>query len=42
MLKQAELKAPTASADDISFGARRGLDRGLLSSLLTCDWIAHG
>jgi len=42
LLKQARLKAATASAEDINFSARRGLDRGLISSLLTCDWITRG
>lgn len=38
LLKEARLKAP-ACPEDIDYHASRGLDRQLVASLLTCDWI---
>jgi DNA replication protein DnaC len=42
VLKQAKLKASLACAEDIVFSGRRGIDRALVSTLLTCDWIERG
>jgi DNA replication protein DnaC len=38
LLKSAQLKAQ-ACAEDIDYRAPRGLDRQLVASLLTCDWV---
>lgn len=41
MLKQAKLKASTACAEDIEFTGR-SMDRVLVATLLTCEWIQRG
>src|SRR5262249_50663749 len=38
LLKQAKLRQQ-ACVEQLDTGARRGLDRSLIASLVTCDWI---
>lgn len=40
-LRKAKLRQKNACVEDIDFRARRGLDKGLLLSLGSCDWIAQ-
>jgi DNA replication protein DnaC len=42
LLKQAKLKVSGACVEDIDYRAGRGLDKRLMASLSTCDWIRHG
>ena len=42
LLKQAKLKVSGACVEDIDYRAGRGLDKRLMASLATCDWIHHG
>jgi DNA replication protein DnaC len=41
LLKQAKLKVSGACVEDIDYRAGRGLDKRLMASLSTCDWIRH-
>ena len=41
LLKQAKLKVAGACVEDIDYRAGRGLDKRLMASLSTCDWIRH-
>ena len=41
LLKQAQLKVSGACVEDIDYRAGRGLDKRLMASLSTCDWIRH-
>ena len=38
-LRRAKLKFPDAVPEDIDYRSARGLDRGLIGQLLTCNWI---
>lgn len=42
LLKAAKLKHSGASLPDIDWRASRGLDRGLINELSTCDWLRRG
>ena len=42
LLKQAKLKVAGACVEDIDYRAGRSLDKRLMASLSTCDWIRHG
>ena len=42
MLKQAKLKNAQACTEDIDYRAERGLDKRLMLSLASCDWIRQG
>lgn len=42
LLKQAKLKVAGACIEDIDYRAGRSLDKRLMASLSTCDWIRHG
>ncbi len=39
LLKAAKLKYPDACVEDINYSASRGLDRQVISSLSSCQWI---
>ncbi len=39
LLKQARLKHAGACIEDIDYRARRGLDKSLVASLASCDWV---
>lgn len=41
LLKQAKLKVADACVEDIDYRAGRSLDKRLMASLSTCDWIRH-
>lgn len=41
LLKQAKLKVAGACVEDIDYRAGRSLDKRLMASLSTCDWIRH-
>lgn len=41
LLRQATLKIPGASTEDIDFRAPRGLDRSLVQRLAGCDWVRN-
>ena len=41
LLKAAKLKTQ-ACVEDIDYRHKRGLDRSLMASLTTCDWVARG
>ena len=41
LLKQAKLKVSGACVEDIDYRAGRSLDKRLMASLSTCDWIRH-
>ena len=41
LLKQAKLKVSGACVEDIDYRAGRGLDKRLMASLSTCDWIRY-
>jgi DNA replication protein DnaC len=41
LLKQAKLKVAGACTEDIDYRAGRSLDKRLMASLSTCDWIRH-
>jgi len=41
LLKAARLKVSSASIEDIDYRASRGLDKRLVTSLASCDWIRH-
>ncbi len=38
-LREAKLRIPQACIEDVDGGARRGVDRGLLRQLATCQWV---
>ena len=38
-LKMAKLRLPSAALEDVDYKASRGLDRRLLQSLASCDWV---
>ncbi|MCP4204284.1 MAG: ATP-binding protein [bacterium] len=40
-LRKAKLRQKNACVEDVDFRTRRGLDKGLLLSLGSCDWIAQ-
>jgi DNA replication protein DnaC len=42
LLKAARLKDSSACIEDIDWRSSRGLDRGLISELATCDWLRRG
>jgi DNA replication protein DnaC len=42
LLKQAKLKVSGACVEDTDYRAGRGLDKRVVASLSTCDWIRHG
>ena len=42
LLKQAKLKNAQACTEDIDYRAGRGLDKRLMLSLASCDWIRQG
>ena len=42
ILKAAKLKVPSACIEDIDWHDSRGLDRGLVTQLTSCDWLRHG
>lgn len=42
LLKDAKLKSSDAAVEDIDFHANRGLDKRLMTSLMSCDWVARG
>jgi DNA replication protein DnaC len=42
LLKAARLKVSGACLEDIDWRGSRGLDRGVLSELATCDWLRRG
>lgn len=39
LLRQARLRLPSATIEDLNFRARRGLDRSVVLRLAGCDWI---
>jgi len=39
LLRQAKLRLPAATIEDLNFRAKRGLDRSVILSLAGCDWI---
>jgi DNA replication protein DnaC len=41
LLKVAKLKVSSASIEDIDYRPNRGLDKRLVSTLASCDWIRH-
>ena len=41
LLKQAKLKVAGACVEDIDYRAGRGVDKRVMASLATCDWIRH-
>ncbi len=41
LLKVAKMKFSSACIEDVDYGSRRGLDRGLISGLMSCEWIRH-
>lgn len=42
LLRQARLRLPSATIEELNFRARRGLDRSVILRLAGCDWIhAH-
>lgn len=41
LLKAARLKVGAACIEDIDWRASRNLDRGVIASLATCDWVRH-
>lgn len=42
LLKAAKLKDSSACIEDIDWRGSRGLDRGLITELATCDWLRRG
>lgn len=42
LLKAAKLKDSSACVEDIDWRASRGLDRGLVTELASCDWLRRG
>ncbi len=40
-LRKAKLRQNNACVEDVDFRIRRGLDKGLLLALASCDWIAQ-
>lgn len=42
LMTGAKLKVPNACVEDIDFSLPRGLDRALIASLSTCDWVRRG
>lgn len=42
LLKAAKLKDSSACIEDIDWRGSRGLDRGLIAELATCDWLRRG
>jgi len=42
LLKNAKLKFPSACIEDIEYHASRGVERSVIKSLATGDWIRHG
>jgi len=42
LLKAAKLKDSSACIEDIDWRTSRGLDRGLVTELVTCDWLRRG
>jgi len=40
-LRKAKLRQRNACVEDIDYRSRRGIDKGLLLSLSTCEWIAQ-
>lgn len=41
LLKAAKMKFSSACMEDIDYSGRRGLDKGLVAGLLSCEWIRH-
>lgn len=41
LLKAARLKVSTASIEDVDYRASRALDKRLVTTLASCDWIRH-
>lgn len=41
LLKQAQLRIPSACVEDVETGASRGLDKAQLRQLATCQWIGE-
>ncbi len=41
ILRDAKLKFPAACVESIDYSTRRNLDRSLVASLSSCDWIQH-
>jgi len=41
LMKHAKLKVSSACVEDIDYRAGRGLDKRLMVSLASCDWIRH-
>ncbi len=39
LLRQAKLRLPAATIEDLNFRAKRGLDRSVVLRLAGCDWI---
>ena len=39
LLRQAKLRLPSATIEDLNFRAKRGLDRSVVLRLTGCDWI---
>ena len=39
LLRQAKLRLPSATVEDLDFRSRRGLDRSVVLRLAGCDWI---
>ncbi len=39
LLRQAKLRLPSATIEDLNFRARRGLDRSVILRLAGCDWV---
>ncbi|MDE2598142.1 MAG: IS21-like element helper ATPase IstB [Rhodocyclaceae bacterium] len=42
LLKEAKFKNPNANVATIDYGTSRGLDKGQMQSLITCDWVRQG
>ena len=42
LLTFAKLKEPSACIEDITYNAARGLERGKIASLSSCEWIKKG
>lgn len=41
ILRDARLRFPAACVENIDYSARRNLDRNLVASLSSCDWVRH-
>lgn len=41
LLKSAKLKDPQACIEDIEYRQSRGLDKGVVATLASCDWIRN-